>query len=233
MRDDPEDESPLPEKRSSIACYHCRRSKIKCQSNGANTVCGACKNRSRNCTYPPSGAGQLGSKRPESFPDGEEREARRARKQEPDATRKQSFRTSDDPLRSPPISPELWKEVYTAFMLHCSAELSFLHEDVFRTRVRQPAAERSADTQIFLLGMLALTARFIPELVAYHSPSDLSDALAASEFYAEAFAACLDAPALTVQPTLERVQGLLMINLYHWGMCRGQRAWMYITIAIG
>ncbi|OBT59769.1 hypothetical protein VE03_10696, partial [Pseudogymnoascus sp. 23342-1-I1] len=46
--------------------------------------------------------------------------------------------------------------------------------------------------------MLALTARYIPEFVAYHSSSDPSDALAASEYYAEAFAACLDAPALTV-----------------------------------
>ncbi len=118
-------------------------------------------------------------------------------------------------------------------MLHCSTELPFLHEEVFHTRVHQPAAERSADTQVFLLGMLTLTARFIPDLVAYHSQSDPSDPLAASEFYAEAFAARLDAPALTGQPSLERVQGLLMISLYHWGMCRGQRAWMYITIAIG
>jgi hypothetical protein len=125
------------------------------------------------------------------------------------------------------------EDVYTAFMLHRSAELPFLHGDVFHTRVRQPAAERSADTRIFLLGMLTLTTRFIPDFVAYHSPSDPSDALAASEFYAEAFAARLDAPALTVQPTLERVQGLLMISLYHWGMCRGQRVWMYVTIAIG
>jgi hypothetical protein len=182
----------------------------------------------------PPGAGQLGSKRPESTGasrnDADGREVKRARKRESDA---KSFRTSNGPLGSPPISLRLWKDVYTAFMLHCAAELPFLHEDVFHTRVCQPAAKHSVDTQIFLLGMLTLTARFIPDFVAYHSPSDPSDALAASELYAEAFAARLDASALIVQPTLERVQGMLMISLYHRGMCRGQRAWMYITIAIG
>jgi hypothetical protein len=128
------------------------------------------------------------------------------------------------------MTAKLWKDVYNAFMLHCSAELPFLHEEVFHSRATLPAAERSPDIQIFLLGMLALTARFIPELIAHHNAAD---PLVASEFYAEAFASRLDAPALTGPPSLERLQGLLMISLYHWGMCRGQRAWMYITIAIG
>ncbi|KFY45116.1 hypothetical protein V494_01137, partial [Pseudogymnoascus sp. VKM F-4513 (FW-928)] len=238
MHDDPDDKKTLPKMRSSIACHRCRRSKIKCQNNGVNTDCRACVNQNRECTYPAPNAGQPVNKRPEatgaSRNDGEGGgDVKRVRKRESDAVRKQSFRHSDDPLESPPITAKLWKDVYTTFMLHCSTELPFLHEEVFHTRVHQPAAERSADTQIFLLGMLTLTARFIPDLVAYHSSSDPSDPLAASEFYAEAFAARLDAPALTAHPTLERVQGLLMISLYHWGMCRGQRAWMYITIAIG
>jgi hypothetical protein len=139
-------------------------------------------------------------------------------------------RHGDDPFESPPITPKLWKDVYNAFMLHCSTELPFLHEEIFHTRIHQPAAERSPDTQIFLLGMLTLTARFVPDLVAFHNQGD---PLAASEFYAEAFAARLDAPALTAEPSLERLQGVLMLSLYHWGMCRGQRAWMYLTIAIG
>ncbi|OBT65886.1 hypothetical protein VE03_05406 [Pseudogymnoascus sp. 23342-1-I1] len=237
MHDDPDEKKPLPKMRSSIACYRCRRSKIKCQNSGTNTACRACANQSRECTYPPPNAGQLANKRPESTGalkvEAEGGDVKRVRKRESDAVRKQSFRQSDDPLESPPITAKLWKDVYNMFMLHCSTELPFLHEEAFHTRVHQPAAERTADTQIFLLGMLTLTARFIPDLVAFHSTSDPSDPLAASEFYAEAFAARLDAPALTGQPTLERVQGLLMISLYHWGMCRGQRAYMYITIAIG
>ncbi|OBT60381.1 hypothetical protein VE03_10895 [Pseudogymnoascus sp. 23342-1-I1] len=85
-----------------------------------------------------------------------------------------------------------------------------------------PGPRAGTRQAIFLLGMLTLTARFIPDFVAYHSPSDPSEALAASEFYAKAFAARLDASAMT-----------LMISLYHWGMCRSRCAWMYITIAIG
>ncbi|KFX90405.1 hypothetical protein O988_08213, partial [Pseudogymnoascus sp. VKM F-3808] len=234
MHDDPDDKKPPGKMRSSIACVRCRRSKIKCQNAGINTTCRACANQSRECAYPEPAAGQQTNKRPESAlasrHDGDGGEVKRPRKRESDAVRKQSLRHSDDPLESPPITPKLWRDVHTTFMLHCATELPFLHEEVFHTRVHQPAAERSADTQIFLLGMLTLTARFIPELVAFHDPSD---PLAASEFYAEAFAARLDAPALTGQPSLERVQGLLMISLYHWGMCRGQRAWMYITIAVG
>lgn len=119
MQDNLEDECPLPEKRFSIACYHCRRSKTKCKNNAGNTIYVACTDRRRECTYPPPGVSQLWSKQPELT--GEERKAKRPRKEDPDVTRKQCFRTSDDPLRSPPISPNLWKEVYTAFMLHCSA----------------------------------------------------------------------------------------------------------------
>jgi hypothetical protein len=232
MHDDGEEKKPLTKMRSSIACSRCRRSKIKCQNNGTNTTCRACATTGRECTYPaPAAVGQQAAKRPDSTggarTDGDE--AKRARKRESDAVRKHSLRATDDPLESPPITPKLWKDVYNTFMLHCSTELPFLHEEVFHTRVHQPAAERTPDTQIFLLGMLTLTARFIPDLVAYHNPAD---PLAASEFYAEAMSARLDGPTLT-GPSLERLQGLLMISLYHWGMCRGQRAWMYIMIAVG
>ena len=137
------------------------------------------------------------------------------------------MRASDDPFESPQIK---WKEVYLAFMLHCSAELPFIHEEVFHLRVQQPVSERSPDTQIFLLAMLALTARFIPELASSYSTTD---PLVASEYYADAATSRLDAAALSREPTLERVQALTMISLYHWGMCRGQSAWMYLTMAKG
>ena len=161
--------------------------------------------------------------------DGES-EVKRQRKRESDAGRKNSLKTSDDPFDQTQITPKLWKDVYSAFMLHCSTELPFLHEEVFHTLVQQPAVERSPDRQIFLLAMLALTARFVPEIAESHHRTD---PLVASEYYADAFAARLDAQSLTREPTLERVQGLLMISLYHWLMCRGQVSWMYVNIAKG
>lgn len=219
--------------RSSIACSRCRRSKIKCLNSGTNTTCRACATAGRECTYPPPAQGQTVAKRAETSGtirnDGEA-EVKRQRRRENDTGRKNSLKHGDDPFESPQITPRLWKEVYSAFMLHCSTELPFLHEEVFHTRVQQPAAERSSDTQVFLLAMLALTARFIPELALAHH---LSDPLVASEYYADALATRLDAQNLTKEPSLERVQGLLMISLFHWLMSRGQVAWMYVTIAKG
>lgn len=224
---------PATKMRSSIACSRCRRSKIKCLNSGTNTQCRACATAGRECTYPPPAQGPTAAKRtggPGAIRNDGETEVKRQRKRESDAGRKNSLKHGDDPFEQPQITARLWKEVYSAFMLHCSTELPFLHEEVFHTRVQQPAAERSPDTQLFLLAMLALTARFIPEIAQNHHSTD---PLVASEYYADAFAARLNAQGLTKEPTLERVQGLLMISLYQWLMCRGQVAWMYITIAKG
>ena len=233
LNETPAGKKPVAKMRSSIACSRCRRSKIKCMNNGTNTTCRACATTGRECVYPPPAVGQTVAKRAEptgvSRNEGES-DAKRQKKRENESGRKHSVRVSDDPFESPQITPKLWKEVYNAFMLHCSAELPFIHEEVFHLRVQQSASERSPDTQIFLLAMLALTARFIPDLaLAYNA----ADPLVASEYYADAVSARLDAPALSREPTLERVQALVMISLYHWGMCRGQSAWMYLTIAKG
>jgi hypothetical protein len=51
--------SPRPEQgrmRSQIACAHCRRSKVKCVNTGTDSVCKACQNQNRECTYPEAGS---------------------------------------------------------------------------------------------------------------------------------------------------------------------------------
>ena len=37
--------------RASIACVNCRGSKIKCDNNGAGTICKSCATRNKQCTY--------------------------------------------------------------------------------------------------------------------------------------------------------------------------------------
>lgn len=218
--------------RSSIACSRCRRSKIKCLNNGTDTTCRACATTGRECSYPVPAPGQQAAKRSEapgsSRHDGEA-EAKRQRKKDTEVARRHSLRHGDHPFESPVMTPKLWKNVHNAFMLHCSAELPFLHEEIFHNRVQQPVSEMSPDTQIVLLGMLTLTARYIPDLVMAHDPTD---PVVASEYYADAFDARIDASVLTGPPSLDRLHGLLMMCLYHWGMCRGERGWMYATIAI-
>jgi hypothetical protein len=68
--------------------------------------------------------------------------------------------------------------------------------------------------RVLLLGVLTLTARFHPDLVAYHSPNQ-DDPLAASEYYATALEAefVLAIRNLT-NPSLESIQALLILGLY-------------------
>jgi hypothetical protein len=52
-----------PRMRSSIACWRCRRSKVKCLNNGVNTPCRACTTANRECTYPSPTAGHRSHRR--------------------------------------------------------------------------------------------------------------------------------------------------------------------------
>jgi hypothetical protein len=230
--------------RSSVACARCRRSKIKCINAGINTVCVPCHQNNRECTYPaPSVVSSSSTKRSE-HPSGTgadgEGETKRPRRREADNGGKQTHRPGEDPLETPPITSKLWREIYSIFMLHYSAELSFLHKETFFDRIRkmEETGRRSRGTQLFLLGMLSLTARFVPELVSYPYPSDPSqhpylrpgDPLNASEFYAHALEVRLDAVTIAT-PSLDILQALLMLGLHNWGMCRGLRSWVWVGAA--
>lgn len=97
--------------------------------------------------------------------------------------------------------------------------------------MRPPASDE------FLLAFLALTARFHPVLVAFHSsasPDRSNSPHFASQFYAAAAAARLGggyADSLATY-TLERTQTLLMLGLYEWGTHHRSRAWNYVGLAI-
>ncbi len=149
-------------------------------------------------------------------------------------------RAGEDPLETPQITLKLWKEIYELFTTHYSTDLPFLHGVTFFARITkmQESGRRSREAQLFLLGILSLTARFVPELVSYPYPSDPTnypnlrpgDPLTASEFYAHALEARLDAVTMAT-PSLDIIQALLMLGLHHWGMCRGMRSWMAVRAA--
>ncbi|KAA8649904.1 hypothetical protein EYZ11_001164 [Aspergillus tanneri] len=106
-----------------------------------------------------------------------------------------------------------------------------------RDPAQSPPFPKPDPNPLLPLGVLALTARFHPQLVAYHSPvppGNPSNPLAASEFYATALRSRLagvDGASLAV-PDLTRVQALLILALHEWGMCRGKSAWLYVGMAI-
>jgi hypothetical protein len=171
----------------------------------------------------------------------EEGESKKRVRKAEDSGRRNSER-SGDPLESPILTRRVWDEVYDIFKLHFSTEMPFLHPPTFRNRMRQASYPRdpatsAADLQVgklLLLGVLTLTARFHPDLVAHHAnPGKPNDPLRASEFYANALKTAFSPTGSNLTtPSVERVQALLMLGLYEWGQTRGLSAWVYVGIAI-
>ncbi len=172
--------------------------------------------------------------------EGEVGESKKRVRKVEDAGRRNSHRPGEDVLESPILTRKVWDELYELFKLHFSTEMPFLHPPTFRNRMRQAAYPRDPSTsaadledgRVLLLGVLTLTARFHPGLVAHYSPNG-DDPLAASEYYAVPLAAAFGPTIrnLTI-PSLENIQALLMLGLYEWGQTRGLSAWLYVGLAI-
>ncbi|KKZ60117.1 hypothetical protein EMCG_05142 [[Emmonsia] crescens] len=253
--------------RSSIACSRCRRSKIKCVNAGIDTTCRACESSGRECAYPTPapGGGGGGTKRDiVATGDGDDRNGewdspkrQRSRKSTNAVSSgaKDVIKPSSHILDSSILTVKVWESLFELFQLHFSTILPFLHPTTFLAQIRQlsassaqqegqpsgghsqspiPASEASP---LILLGVLALTARFHPQLTHYHSPPSPvapCNPLVASDFYANALRSRLsgtDGVDLT-STDISRVQALLMLSLHEWGMCRGKNGWVYLGMAI-
>jgi hypothetical protein len=211
-------------------------------NTGVNSTCKSCQQSSRECTYPPSGASSV-PKRPDTAGPRQEGDAEgRKRVRKLDDAGGRTAERMEDALDSPVLTRKVWDEIYEIFKLHFSTEMPFLHPPTFRNRMRQASYPRdptipSMDTQdgkALLLGVLTLTARFHPELIAHHSRSGRpSPPLDASEYYATALKAAFGpAGSNLASPSLDGIQALLMLALYEWGQTRGLSAWVYAGIAI-
>lgn len=250
--------------RSSIACSRCRRSKIKCVNAGIDTTCRACESSGRVCVYPTPAIGVNGAKRDLAATlDGDDRNGewdspkrQRSRKTvgASASSGKDGHKGNVDVLESSMLTEKVWGTLLDLFQSHYATILPFLHPATFLGQVHhlhaaqgdghavrdhhsQSPGPKSEPSPLILLGVLTLTARFHPQLVAYHSPSapgSPSNPLVASEFYASALRNRLagsDGMGLAV-PDLTRVQALLMLALHDWGVCRGKSAWVYVGVAI-
>ncbi|EED22139.1 C6 transcription factor, putative [Talaromyces stipitatus ATCC 10500] len=253
--------------RSSIACSRCRRSKIKCVNAGIDTTCRACEASHRECVYPTPAVGGGGAKRDIAATiDGDERNGadwdnpkrHRSRKVAGGASGaagKDAGKNLVDVLDSSILSPKVWEALSKSFQTQFATILPFIDSTILKNQTGQYSASQS-DAQsnhsdhhphsppprtqlppLILLGVLTLTARFHPQLVAYHSPASSgnpSNPSAASEFYASALRSRLAGPdgMGLMTADLVHVQALLMLALHEWGMCRGKSAWLYVGIAI-
>ncbi|KAJ5585479.1 uncharacterized protein N7459_005279 [Penicillium hispanicum] len=249
--------------RSSIACARCRRSKIKCVNSGIDTTCRACESSGRECVYPTPAIGVSGAKRDlAALAESDERNGdwepkrQRSRKAIGISGASAGSKAALDALDASVLTTKVWEAVFDLFQSHFATLLPFLHPATFLSQIRQlstpaPLAVAPLDGQdaprnpsskdpsssLIPLGVLTLTARFHPPLVAYHSPASPghpANPIDASEFYATALRsrlAGLDGASLAV-PDLARVQALLMLALHEWGMCHGKSAWVYVGMAI-
>ena len=153
------------------------------------------------------------------------------------------------------LTPLVWREVFELFQMHFGTDLPFLHAPTFMPNLCEAAAslsvkaapsgpEKTDDDKIpgsemLLLGLLALSARFHAGLVRHHcvgtgeGGKDREDVYA-SEYYAIALRSLLvgGKGVYIGQPILPKVQALLMLGLHEWGLCKGIKAWIHVGLAI-
>jgi hypothetical protein len=254
------DGTKRPPLRSSIACLRCRKSKIKCDNQGAAGPCDTCIKTGKDCRYPDHPP--LPTKRIDP--------PAAAKVDAPSAPEKKRLKKNDDARGDPGLpaavaeevlsvhylTPALWKKLFTIYQQHFLTELPFLHVPTLKEKTAfrfggRGASENPHETNLVLLGILALTARFEPDLVKYvantRSPLPGSaknrplhstpDSAAASEYFAETLITALGPlSSCATIATIERVQAFLMLGLFEWSQAKpktgGLGAWMYVGLAI-
>ena len=242
--------------RSSIACMRCRKSKIKCDNSGhLDSACQNCIRSGHKCEWPepaplPSRRSEPSAGiRTERDPGPERKRLRKLA----DTPQHDGQRYAEEILTAQFIDRDLWDKVLVTYRRHFAAELPFLHIPTLKSRIfdllkgRKP---ESPDFNLVLLGLLALTARYHPDLVKYveHLSQEKSgtprsrssraiktEAVAASDFFARALDTAMGSVMTAfTSASVERVQAWLMLGLHEW-MSRnhgvGTSAWMYVGSA--
>ncbi|KAH9887152.1 hypothetical protein F4778DRAFT_786451 [Xylariomycetidae sp. FL2044] len=255
-----------PPMRSSIACTRCRKSKIKCENNGGTSPCDSCIKTGKECVFklpdpvppkrtePPPGLKQ-------ERDGGSDRKKLKKIDEISKVDNQRATVYAEEVLSAPFLTEDLWEQVLDLYKLHFAPELPFLHlptlKEKLGRKLRATASDDdagdadTADTNLVLLGVLTLTARFHPDLVKYlahicnNQPGNARtrplqtqlDPTAASEYYADILAMALG-PLRSAMgiATRNRVAAFLMLGLYEWSQTRpktgGMTAWMYVGSAI-
>ncbi|RFU35518.1 hypothetical protein B7463_g822, partial [Scytalidium lignicola] len=118
-------------------------------------------------------------------------------------------------------SAQLLSKAVDLFFHHFYTDLLFsLHEPSIRSNAKTGELK-----PILAVAILALTARFMPDLVEYHGSVQN-----ACDYFANAIRAELILEA--DKPSLDKIHSLLLLTLHEWGSGRGARAWVYIGACI-
>ncbi|KAK1656926.1 fungal-specific transcription factor [Colletotrichum godetiae] len=243
-----------PPMRSSIACLRCRKSKTKCDNDNTGSPCDTCIKAGHKCEFPdPTPLPAKQSKPPTALRQVREvgHDRKRVKKLE-DAT-SSNERTpaalAQEVLPAPYLTVGLWHQLFDIFKLHFATELPFLHLPTLKGIIHDKDSKNlSTESNLILLGILTLTARFHPVLIkcvahithikiagprsrgALPSPQPSM----ASEYFANALTKALgELESALTSATVVRVQAILMLSLYKWSQPNGGlAAWMYVGVAI-
>ncbi|KAK1503899.1 fungal specific transcription factor [Colletotrichum costaricense] len=151
-------------------------------------------------------------------------------------------------ISAPYLTVDVWHQLFDLYQLHFATELSFLHLPTLKGIIHDKDNEKpSNESNLALLGILALTARFHPDLIehvahiTHHKIAGprFCGALhrlqpsVASEYFANALTKALgEVESAITSATVVRVQAFLMLSLYKWSRPDGGlAAWMYVDLA--
>lgn len=246
--------------RSSVACLRCRRSKIKCDNSGRlDAPCENCSRVGQECQWP--GPTPVAVKRSDNsrfnydVDSGPERKKirRNPLNQQPERSHQQQQQQYGDIKLIQSIDRITWDCVINTYERHFATELSFLHTPTLKKKIYDLAADEKApytDFFLVLLGLLALTSRYHPELDKYISRTDrdnnmafcgtrlartvMKEATSSSEYFAKLLGHSLGSISDGFSVcSVERVQALLMLGLYEWTSPNqeGLRTWMLVGAA--
>lgn len=244
--------APLEKKnRSKLACNRCRDSKIRCHNMGKSEPCVRCQKLSFACSYTPTTAQQ---RHKPSSP--RNKTAEQAKTNTPD-----TFTTSRWASSCTLPSKELILVLVDIFFenqyrgifpfIHKPSFCAFLNSDKFAPEtylleyesivLESDELERSKiPDPILILAILALCCRFYPLLspAPDSSPTGHTDSLYellgmspsdASKYYGEQARHLLKE--VFDQPTIQRIQGLVLLSSHEWGEGNSARSFVYVGIA--
>ncbi|KAK1471187.1 fungal specific transcription factor [Colletotrichum abscissum] len=119
------------------------------------------------------------------------------------------------------LTVDVWLQLFNIYKLHFATEIPFLHLPTLKGIIHDKDIKKpSAESNLTLLGILTLTAKFHPGLVDFVAHIT-QDKIASPE-----------SRALTAA-TVARVQAYLMLGLHKWSQPKGGlAAWMYVGVAI-
>ncbi|GKT47327.1 putative transcriptional regulatory protein [Colletotrichum spaethianum] len=231
-----------------------RKSKIKCDNDNTGSPCDTCIKAGHKCEFPDPTPLPVKRAEPPTAPKQEKdigHDRKRMKKFEDTANSKgrTGIVYAQEVLSAPYLTVDLWHQLLDIYKLHFATELPFLHLPTLKGIIHNKDIKKpSAESNLILLGILALTARFQPELVKYvaHITFDKvagpksrgalprPEPSMASEYFANALTKALgNLESALTSATVIRVQVFLMLGLYKWSQPNGGlAAWMHVGVAI-